>query len=54
MTESIAQGTTAEDLWEVGDDGHRYDLIRGELIQVSLASPREGRLSPRIGMWLGN
>ncbi len=28
---------TAEDLWGVGDEGHRYDLIRGELHRMAPA-----------------
>ena len=40
---------TAEDLWDLKDDGYRYDLIRGELIRMSPAGAPHGELSLRIG-----
>jgi Uma2 family endonuclease len=39
---------TAEDLWRLDDDEHRYDLIRGELIRMSPANYRHGILGMRI------
>lgn len=45
---------TAEDLWLMGDDGWRHELIRGELIQMPPASHRHSKLAVRIGRKLGN
>lgn len=39
---------TAEDLWQLDDDEHRYDLIRGELIRMPPANYRHGILGMRI------
>lgn len=39
---------TAEDLWQLEDDAYRYDLIRGELIRMSPATYRHGKLGMRI------
>ena len=39
---------TAENLIQMPDDGHRYELIRGELIQMSPAGRTHGRIAARI------
>lgn len=39
---------TIEDVARLPDDGHRYDLIRGELHRMSPAGPRHGRLANRL------
>jgi Uma2 family endonuclease len=39
---------TAEDLWQLDDDEYRYDLLRGELIRMSSATYRHGKLGMRI------
>lgn len=39
---------TAEDLWQLEDDEHRYDLIRGELIRMSPANAEHGGIAAAI------
>jgi Uma2 family endonuclease len=36
---------TAEDLWRMPDDGHRYELVRGELRQMPPAGHVHGRVT---------
>jgi Uma2 family endonuclease len=36
------------------DDGHRYDLIRGELHRMSPTGPRHGRLANRLARAIDN
>ncbi len=43
---------TAEDLWALGDDGHRYDLIRGELQRMAPAGGEHGEIGMMIGALL--
>jgi Uma2 family endonuclease len=40
---------TAEQLAELPDDGHKYELMRGELITMAPAGRRSGRLGLSIG-----
>lgn len=40
---------TAQDLWELDPGEQRYDLIRGELIEMSPASARHGEIAMTIG-----
>ncbi len=40
---------TAEELAELPDDGHKYELVRGELVTMAPA----GRRSGRLGLWIG-
>ncbi len=43
---------TAEQLYAMPDDGHRYELIQGELIVMSPAGGRHGRIALRINKLL--
>lgn len=43
---------TAEDLWEMGEDGRFCELIRGELVCTSPASGRYGKIGVRIATLL--
>jgi Uma2 family endonuclease len=45
--------TTADELWAVGDDECRYDLIEGELYRMSPASPKHGAVVQRFSTSLG-
>ena len=40
---------SADDLLRLPDDGHRYELIEGELTMMTPASPRHGRIAMRLG-----
>ena len=39
---------TIADMEQLPDDGHRYDLIRGELQRMSPTGPRHARLANRL------
>ena len=39
---------TAEDLLRLQDDQHRYELLDGELVELSLAGGRHGKVMARI------
>jgi Uma2 family endonuclease len=45
---------TADDLMAMPDDGKRYELIRGELIEMPPASHEHGRVAERFGRRIGN
>lgn len=45
---------TADDLLTMPDDGKRYELIRGELIEMPPASHEHGRVAERFGRRIGN
>lgn len=45
---------TSEDLLAMPDDGKRYELVRGELIEMAPASLDHGRIAARFGRWMGN
>jgi Uma2 family endonuclease len=45
--------TTADELWAIGDDGCRYDLIEGELYRMSPASPKHGAVVHEFSTSLG-
>ena len=45
---------TAEQLYEMPDDGNRYELIGGELRMMSPAGGRHGRVAHNLGLLLGN
>ena len=44
---------TAEELFELPDDGCRYELVEGELIPMTPAGARHGTIAFRIGLVLG-
>jgi Uma2 family endonuclease len=44
----VAHCASAEELAALEDDGYRYDLLAGDLIRVSPAGYRHGRLAARI------
>ena len=39
---------TAHDLWALTGDEKRYELVRGELLMLSPASPVQGRYASRL------
>ena len=45
---------TAEDLLAMPDDGKRYELVRGELIEMPPTSHDHGRVTDRFGRRMGN
>ena len=45
---------TADDLLAMPDDGKRYELIRGDLIEMPPASHEHGRVTARFGRRIGN
>ncbi len=45
---------TAEDLWQMRDDGLKYELNDGELITMSPAGLLQGLIAGRISRLLGN
>ena len=45
---------TADDLLAMPDDGKRYELIRGELIEMAPASHNSSRVGVRFGRRIGN
>src|SRR5712691_10886035 len=50
----VATHVMAGDLASLEGDGYRYDLLDGELIRVSPAGFRHGRLAAEIARRLGN
>lgn len=45
-------GTTAQELFELPDDGKRYELVRGELREMAPAGARHRRAAMRLGSLL--
>jgi Uma2 family endonuclease len=43
---------TADQLLQLPDHGTRYELVKGDLIEMSPASPRHGRIAMRLGALL--
>ena len=41
---------TAEELFELRDDGRRYELVEGESIPMTPAGARHGTIAFRIGL----
>jgi Uma2 family endonuclease len=50
----VATHVTADDLASLEGDGYRYDLVNGDLIRVSPAGFRHGRLAAELARRLGN
>lgn len=49
---ATTQLLTAEDLWGIGDDGHRHDLIQGELHRMAPAGGEHASIAMTIGAML--
>lgn len=45
---------TAEDLWRMPRDGRRYELVRGELVEMTPVGRRHGAMARRLGAKLGD
>jgi len=45
---------TAEELWQMPDDGHRYELVKGELVEMVPPGALHGKIAYRIARLLGN
>ena len=45
---------TADELWAMPDDGHRYDLIRGRLYRMSPAGGEHGGIGMEFGRLIAN
>ena len=45
----VSAPMTAEELLRLPHDGHRYELIKGELKVMTPASPRHGRIAMHLG-----
>jgi Uma2 family endonuclease len=48
VSSAITKLTTADELLAMPDDGYRYELIEGELIRMSPAGARHGRIAVRL------
>lgn len=46
---TASTSVTADELLHLSAIGHRYELVKGELIEMSPASPRHGRIAMRFG-----
>ena len=44
---------TADELFSLPDDGYRYELVRGELIRMTPAGGRHGRIAIKVAMLVG-
>lgn len=53
-TQTFKTFMTAEELLEIPDDDYRYELIKGELIKMSPAGVRHGKLAANLSILLGN
>lgn len=45
---------TAEDLWHMPRDGRRYELVKGELVEMTPVGPRHGAIARRLAGQLGD
>lgn len=45
---------TAQDLWEIGDDGRNLILIAGEFFEVAPPNGAHGRMTSNLALLLGN
>lgn len=50
--ESVKELVTAEDLWRMGSRGENYELVRGELIEMTPPGGIHGNAALRLGMRL--
>jgi len=50
---STTQYVTADELFNMPDNGGRYELVRGELREMSPAGARHGNVGYKIGLILG-
>ena len=48
MSTTITKSVTADELLAMPDDGYRYELVKGELIQMSLPGDEHGRVAMRV------
>lgn len=48
------QTATIEDMLALPDDGHRYDLIRGEIIKLAPATGEHGAIAGELARLIGN
>ncbi|HXD32582.1 MAG TPA: Uma2 family endonuclease [Pyrinomonadaceae bacterium] len=53
MSSTFTKLTTADELLAMPDDGYRYELIEGELIRMSPAGARHGRIAVKVVNRLG-
>jgi Uma2 family endonuclease len=44
---------TVEDLMKLEDQPNKYELVNGEIVDMGIAKPRQGRIAGRIGARLG-
>jgi Uma2 family endonuclease len=49
---TVSTAMTADELLRLPDDGHRYELIEGELRVMTPASPRHGRIANTLAFLL--
>lgn len=43
---------TADDLWQMPGDGRRYELVKGELVEITPVGPRHGWIVVRLAAQL--
>lgn len=43
---------TADELFQMPDDGYRYELVKGELVKMVPAGPRHGKIAMKLGSLL--
>lgn len=54
MSTTLTKPLTADELLEMPDDGHRYELIEGELRRMSPAGDEHGRVGMELAIPLGS
>lgn len=45
---------TAEEFGRLPDDGHRYELVRGVLVELNMPKPRHGQVCGRLQAYIFN
>ena len=48
MSSTVTRSVTADELLAMPDDGYRYELVKGELIQMSPTGDEHGKVTVRI------